>query len=305
MWQVFLDYGHMPNSHLLHFYGFVVPANPDDSVTVTYTLDPADPFLEQKKALFKENGLVYALIPTVVIDRSPSHAERVCDAFTAACTQDQVRVLCTARPGTRQHHLLPAASRDQHRARAQDRTKQSTASIRARNLGWYATQASTLPACHARALTPRWMTENELAVHRYLYRTADERLKRYPNDVLVDERLLQADEDGEARLSHRRRMAIIVRKVPRALHCDSQGAQAHGLGAVCITERKGDPLATLAPKPREHHRDRRADTKEARTRERRRLGAQAAGAIGARDVTNVTTRLTITIQSFIQIHGHG
>jgi hypothetical protein len=67
----------MPNSHLLQFYGFVVPDNPYDSVTIQYDLDASDPFLDEKKALFKEHGLMYVM---------PRESETACLAGLAQLT---------------------------------------------------------------------------------------------------------------------------------------------------------------------------------------------------------------------------
>ncbi|KAA8621954.1 Rubis-subs-bind multi-domain protein [Pyrenophora tritici-repentis] len=55
--QVFINYGPIPNNRLLRLYGFIVPGNPNDSydlVLVTHTMAP---FFEQKHKLWLSAGL--------------------------------------------------------------------------------------------------------------------------------------------------------------------------------------------------------------------------------------------------------
>jgi len=55
--QVFINYGPVPNSRLLRLYGFVVPGNSHDSYDLVLATDPAAPFFEQKHKLWVSAGL--------------------------------------------------------------------------------------------------------------------------------------------------------------------------------------------------------------------------------------------------------
>lgn len=55
--QVFINYGPVPNNRLLRLYGFVVPGNPNDSYDLVLTTHPMAPFFEQKHKLWLSAGL--------------------------------------------------------------------------------------------------------------------------------------------------------------------------------------------------------------------------------------------------------
>lgn len=55
--QVFINYGPMPNNRLLRLYGFVVPGNPNDSYDLVLATHPTAPFFKQKQKLWASAGL--------------------------------------------------------------------------------------------------------------------------------------------------------------------------------------------------------------------------------------------------------
>jgi len=55
--QVFINYGPIPNNRLLRLYGFVVPGNPNDSYDLVLVTHPMAPFFEQKHKLWVSAGL--------------------------------------------------------------------------------------------------------------------------------------------------------------------------------------------------------------------------------------------------------
>ncbi len=55
--QVFINYGPVPNNRLLRLYGFVVPCNPNDSYDLVLATHPMAPFFEQKHKLWVSAGL--------------------------------------------------------------------------------------------------------------------------------------------------------------------------------------------------------------------------------------------------------
>ena len=57
LFQVFINYGALPNSRLLRLYGFVLPNNPNDSYDLVLSAHPMAPYWEQKQELWKSAGL--------------------------------------------------------------------------------------------------------------------------------------------------------------------------------------------------------------------------------------------------------
>jgi hypothetical protein len=55
--QVFINYGPVPNNRLLRLYGFVVPGNPNDCYDLVLVTHPMAPFFEQKHNLWVSAGL--------------------------------------------------------------------------------------------------------------------------------------------------------------------------------------------------------------------------------------------------------
>lgn len=55
--QVFINYGPIPNNRLLRLYGFVVPDNPNDSYDLVLATHPMAPFFDQKQRLWASAGL--------------------------------------------------------------------------------------------------------------------------------------------------------------------------------------------------------------------------------------------------------
>ena len=55
--QVFINYGPVPNNRLLRLYGFVLPSNPNDSYDIVLSTHPTAPFWEQKQKLWISAGL--------------------------------------------------------------------------------------------------------------------------------------------------------------------------------------------------------------------------------------------------------
>ncbi|KAH8696907.1 hypothetical protein GQ44DRAFT_718701 [Phaeosphaeriaceae sp. PMI808] len=55
--QLFINYGPIPNNHLLRLYGFVVPCNPNDRYDLVLVTHPMAPFFEQKHKLWVSAGL--------------------------------------------------------------------------------------------------------------------------------------------------------------------------------------------------------------------------------------------------------
>ena len=55
--QVFINYGPLPNNRLLRLYGFVLSSNPNDSYDLVLSTDPTAPFWEQKQKLWISAGL--------------------------------------------------------------------------------------------------------------------------------------------------------------------------------------------------------------------------------------------------------
>lgn len=55
--QVFINYGPIPNNRLLRLYGFVMPDNPNDSYDLVLMTHPIAPFFEQKHKLWLLAGL--------------------------------------------------------------------------------------------------------------------------------------------------------------------------------------------------------------------------------------------------------
>jgi hypothetical protein len=55
--QLFLNYGPVPNNRLLRLYGFVVPGNPNDSYDLVLATHSMAPFFEQKHKLWASAGL--------------------------------------------------------------------------------------------------------------------------------------------------------------------------------------------------------------------------------------------------------
>jgi hypothetical protein len=55
--QVFINYGPVPNNRLLRLYGFVVPGNPNDSYDLVLATHPMAPFFEQKHKFWVSAGL--------------------------------------------------------------------------------------------------------------------------------------------------------------------------------------------------------------------------------------------------------
>jgi Rubisco LSMT substrate-binding/MYND finger len=55
--QVFINYGLVPNNRLLRLYGFVVPGNPNESYDLILATHPMAPFFEQKHKLWVSAGL--------------------------------------------------------------------------------------------------------------------------------------------------------------------------------------------------------------------------------------------------------
>ena len=55
--QVFINYGPLPNNRLLRLYGFVLSSNPNDSYDIVLSTYPTAPFWEQKQKLWISAGL--------------------------------------------------------------------------------------------------------------------------------------------------------------------------------------------------------------------------------------------------------
>lgn len=55
--QVFINYGSLPNNRLLRLYGFVLPNNPNDSYDLVLSTQSSAPFWEQKQKLWTLTGL--------------------------------------------------------------------------------------------------------------------------------------------------------------------------------------------------------------------------------------------------------
>ena len=55
--QVFINYGPLPNNRLLRLYGFVLSSNPNDSYDIVLSTHPTAPFWEQKQKLWISAGL--------------------------------------------------------------------------------------------------------------------------------------------------------------------------------------------------------------------------------------------------------
>lgn len=55
--QVFINYGPLPNNRLLRLYGFVLSSNPNDSYDLVLSTHPTAPFWEQKQKLWISAGL--------------------------------------------------------------------------------------------------------------------------------------------------------------------------------------------------------------------------------------------------------
>lgn len=55
--QVFINYGPLPNNRLLRLYGFVLSNNPNDSYDIVLSTHPTAPFWEQKQKLWISAGL--------------------------------------------------------------------------------------------------------------------------------------------------------------------------------------------------------------------------------------------------------
>ena len=55
--QLFINYGPIPNNRLLRLYGFVVPGNPNDSYDLVLVTHPMAPLFEQKHKLWVSAGL--------------------------------------------------------------------------------------------------------------------------------------------------------------------------------------------------------------------------------------------------------
>ena len=75
--QVFINYGPLPNNRLLRLYGFVLPSNPNDSYDLVLSTHPAAPFWEQKQKLWISAGLESTCtIPLTLTDPLPKNVLR-------------------------------------------------------------------------------------------------------------------------------------------------------------------------------------------------------------------------------------
>lgn len=55
--QIFINYGPLPNNRLLRLYGFVFPSNPNDSYDIVLSTHPTAPFWKQKQKFWISAGL--------------------------------------------------------------------------------------------------------------------------------------------------------------------------------------------------------------------------------------------------------
>ena len=55
--QIFINYGPLPNNRLLRLYGFVLSSNPNDSYDIVLSTHPTAPFWETKQKLWISAGL--------------------------------------------------------------------------------------------------------------------------------------------------------------------------------------------------------------------------------------------------------
>lgn len=77
MFQVFINYGPLPNNRLSRLYGFVTPDNPNDSYDLVLATHPAAPFFEQKHELWKAAGLdSTSTIPLTLTEPLPNSVLR-------------------------------------------------------------------------------------------------------------------------------------------------------------------------------------------------------------------------------------
>jgi hypothetical protein len=75
--QVFINYGPVPNNRLLRLYGFVVPGNPNDSYDLVLATHPMAPFFEQKHKFWVSAGLdSTSTVSLTLTDPLPSNVLR-------------------------------------------------------------------------------------------------------------------------------------------------------------------------------------------------------------------------------------